>query len=484
MDVKRETDVEQLRRIALAQQLQIEQLLRVLASQSRELEVFKGTPDELQQALALVETLTKKAQKSDEEASATKSKSKRKKRKKFGPTKQPKLEEEPKLFELDDADRICPTCGLELQVMAGQFETSEMIDVVEVSYRLVKVQQQKYVCRCGGCVETAPGPERVTPGSRYSLQFAIKVAVDKYLDHIPLSRQVRILRRHGIETTTQTLWGLLLSLQQRMLRADDALLERALGDPVIGLDQTGWKRLDDKKKKSWQIWCVTAPGVVVHRIRKDKGTDTFLDLVGDYRGVIVCDAAKTHEAGARERPGIQLAGCWAHAYRKFEEAEADHPEANLALKWIGELYEIDARAGDDLAKKAELRRTESAAVLQKMKTWLWSQAALKTLSIGKASAYVVANWERLSLFAKDARVPLDNNEPPPVWWTPSEGIVLAFQAVAPATGGLHGDAVLDALGSVTASGLEMVRLCWQPGSEVQRLRCDPGVLGIESGQDW
>ena len=42
----------------------------------------------------------------------------------------------------------------------------EMIDVVEVTYRVVQVEQQKYVCRCGGCVETAPGPERATPGSR------------------------------------------------------------------------------------------------------------------------------------------------------------------------------------------------------------------------------------------------------------------------------------------------------------------------------
>ena len=33
--------------------------------------------------------------------------------------------------------------------MKDQFETSEMIDVVEVSYRLVQVKQQKYVCRSG-----------------------------------------------------------------------------------------------------------------------------------------------------------------------------------------------------------------------------------------------------------------------------------------------------------------------------------------------
>jgi hypothetical protein len=110
---------------------------------------------------------------------------------------------------------------------------------------------------------------------------------------------------------------------------------------------------------------VTAPGIVVHRIRKDKGADTFRELVGKYKGVIVCDAAKTQEARAR--------------------------------------------AGDDLAKKGELRRVEARAVLDKLKTWLWGQAVLAALSIGQAAAYVIANWERLTRFTEDARIPLDNN---------------------------------------------------------------------------
>jgi hypothetical protein len=77
--------------------------------------------------------------------------------------------------------------------------------------------------------------------------------------------------------------------------------------------------------------------------------------------------------------------------------------------WIGELYAIDARAEGDLDKRAELRRTESAAVLATMKTWLWTKAELKSLSIGNAAGYVIANWDRLSRFVSDARVPLDNN---------------------------------------------------------------------------
>jgi transposase len=284
-----------------------------------------------------------------------------------------------------------------------------MIDVVDVSYRIVQVKQQKYVCRCGGCVETAPGPERSTPGSRYSLAFAIKVAVDKYCDHIPLARQERILARHGLAITSQTLWDQLNALGRRLQTVDRALLARVLAEPVIGLDQTSWPRLEAKSSKPWQMWCLTAPGVVVHRIRDDKGADTFKSLVGQYEGVIVCDALKTHEAGARGSPAIALAGCWAHVFRKFEESSVDHPEAHLAMKWIGELYEIDGKAQGDLERKAELRRTEASAVITTMKTWLWNQAVLKTLSIGHASAYTIANWDRLTRFLTDARIPLDNN---------------------------------------------------------------------------
>ena len=411
MDLRRERDIEQLRRIALAQQVQIEQLLRVLQAKCEELESLKGNPEELQQTLALVETLTKKHQEMSAAAEAVgdKRKKQHKQREKFGPTDQPKLIVDERVYELDKPDHVCPSCGGQLCAMQGQFDESEMIDVVEVSYRVVKVKQQKYACRCGGCVETAPGPERAIRGGRYSLDFAIKIALDKYLDHIPLARQERILHRHGLEITTQALWDQLNALARRLELADAALFERALSQPVIGLDQTSWRRLEDRTKKPWQMWCITAPGVVCHRIREDKAADTFKALVGHYNGVIVCDALKTHEAGARDGPGITLAACWAHVFRKFEEAAPDHPEANFAMAWIRELYEIDERGGDDLDKRLELRQSESKAIIAKLKTWLWSQAVLKTLSVGKAAAYTIANWERLTRFLDNPRIALDNN---------------------------------------------------------------------------
>lgn len=419
-ELEREQDIEHLRRVALAMHVQIEQLVAALARKCTELEALKGSKDELQQTLALIDKLTQQqraltaqhaagkppAAKIDDEPAAPPP---RGARGKTGPTPQPKLPTIEHPCTLPEADRVCASCGGTLHEMIGQFEESELIDVVEVAYHIKHVKRQKYRCRCGSCIKTAPGPERAIAGGRYSLDLAIKIIVDKYLYHLPLARQERIMAEHGLVVTPQVLWDQLYAVAQRLQVTVAGLIEHVMARPVIGLDQTSWPRLDGAGTKPWQMWCLTAPGAVVHRIRGDKSAETFQRLVGKYQGVIVCDALKTHEAGAREAHGIVLAGCWAHCFRKFEDAEPDHPEAGHALELIGKLYEIDASADGDLERLAKLRRTESKAVLAKLETWLREQVTLKTLSIGKAAAYVIANWNRLTLFVDDPRIPLDNN---------------------------------------------------------------------------
>ena len=51
-----------------------------------------------------------------------------------------------------------------------------------------------------------PRPERAVDGGRYSLRFAVKVAFDKYVNHLPRERQVRGMSHYGLDVTSQTLW--------------------------------------------------------------------------------------------------------------------------------------------------------------------------------------------------------------------------------------------------------------------------------------
>lgn len=410
LDIERERDIERLRQVALLQRAQLDRLIAVLATKCAELEKLKGSQGELQQTLKLLDDARRDAAELDRitQPAAPEPKKRSAPPRGHGPTPQPELPRVTLRCELDDADRACPTCGDLLQPLKGQVERSEMIDVVEVQYRVVEVERQKYVCRCGGAVETAPGPERAIEGGRYSLAFAIKVAFDKYVAHLPLERQATLMAHHGLEVTSQTLWDQCSAVAKLLEPTYHAIFQKLRAGPVVGVDQTGWPDLNDKSLPPWQMWCVTGPGLVYHQICDDKSARTFNALLGDYTGWVVADALGSHAAGARDCHGVKLAACWAHVLRRFRDAVADFPEAQGMLAWIGDLYRIDARAAT-LEERGHLRATESRAITEKMKDWMLGVRALKTTSLGGAVRYTLGIWSRLVLFLEDPLIWLDNN---------------------------------------------------------------------------
>ena len=90
--------------------------------------------------------------------------------------------------------------------MGDQVEESEEITVVGVEYKVLKHRRQKYRCRCNEQVMRAPGPAKLIPGGRYSVDFTVHVTEQKYFDHMPLERQVKAMSRAGLVTDSQTIW--------------------------------------------------------------------------------------------------------------------------------------------------------------------------------------------------------------------------------------------------------------------------------------
>ena len=364
LNLRKENDIDRLRQVALLLDAQMKRLMEVLAKQSSELDKLKGGGDELQLALALLE----QTQKAAEGAAAPPKdrggprgggkKGEPKLQRGHGPTEQPRLEHVTLQCELDAADRVCPSCSGHLKPMLDQAEQSEMIDVIDIKYQVVMVERRKYMCQCGSAVETAPGPERAVDGGRYSLRFGVKVAFDKYVNHLPLERQVRNMGHYGLDVTSQTLWDQCSSVTRLYEATYEAIRKRVLAISVIGLDQTGWPDLGNPDLPPWQMWCLTAPGLVYHQICDDKSADTFTALVGDYTGTIVCDDLSTHVAGARAGPGITLAGCWAHIFRRFSEATASFPAAQMMTAWIRDLYRLDDQAAT-IEERGRVRKSEA-----------------------------------------------------------------------------------------------------------------------------
>ena len=133
-----------------------------------------------------------------------------------GPKSQPKLPVEEVTHTLNEDDRKCSIRGEALTEMGDQAEESEEITVVGVEYKILKHPRQKYRCRCNELVVTAPGPARLIPGGRYSIDFAVHVAENKYLDHLPLERQVRAMGRDGLDVDSQRIWDQICVLARHL----------------------------------------------------------------------------------------------------------------------------------------------------------------------------------------------------------------------------------------------------------------------------
>src|SRR5690606_29499490 len=105
-------------------------------------------------------------------------------------------------------------------------------------------------------------------GARYSINFALHVAINKYADHLPLERQVRGMKRDGLIVTSQTLWDQLERLTRLLAPAYERQKSYILSQPVIGVDETHWKLMTEKGKKqgglgkNWQAWAICCPDAV------------------------------------------------------------------------------------------------------------------------------------------------------------------------------------------------------------------------------
>ena len=146
--------------------------------------------------------------------------------------------------------------------------------------------------------------------------------------------------------------------------------------------------------------------------RSRDGPAAFLG--GTFKGVLQADAYGGYEGICVEK-SITQAGCWAHARRKFVDAQKLEPAVTgEALALIGSLFGIEERArvhGLSHTDRLALRRRESVQVLDALHQRLlgWKEKLLPKHPVAQAIGYVLNQWGPLSVFIADGAVAIDNN---------------------------------------------------------------------------
>lgn len=239
-----------------------------------------------------------------------------------GPRQQPDLETEVVENTLREDERTCKACGGELTEMKGAFDEAELITVTVRNFLRQLHRQMKYRCRCNSCIKTAPGPMRLLDGGRFSIEFAAEVAAAKYSDHMPLTRQVRVMGHEGLVIDSQTLWDQVDALAKLLTPTYETIMKHILALPVIGCDETRWYLLDNgqvKENRIWQSWCLWSKDLVAYRIMDSRGLNAGAEVLAGFKGVVMADAYTVYQSLARLTGLFVVALCWAHVRRRFLE---------------------------------------------------------------------------------------------------------------------------------------------------------------------
>ena len=311
--------------------------------------------------------------------------------------------------------------------MSAQYESTQTVTVIEIDYKVVEHRRKKYRCRCNGNVVTAPMPEgvKLQAGGRYSIGFAVHVAEQKYLDHMPLERQVRAMARRGLVVESQTLWDQTDVLARLLEPTVDALHAKILEAELVHVDESRWPLMTKGKTSTWWTWCAATDDMVVYRNARHRDRAAAKRLLNGYGGIVMSDGYNVYKSLQRDGPKtITKAYCWAHVRRKYLEAESSYPELSRhAVERINELFRLERQlpkpgrdaADEDRAAASECRRelraTKSKAIADGLLEWALENrgCVLPKSKMGKAMAYMIDLWPGLKGFLDDPRIPLDNN---------------------------------------------------------------------------
>jgi transposase len=315
--------------------------------------------------------------------------------------------------DLSAAEKVCPCCAAP-RVKIGE-EISERLDYTPSQLQVIEHVRPKYLCRkCQGEVAIAALPTEPIAKAMAAPGLLAHVIVSKFADHLPLYRQEKIFARSGLELPRSTLCDWLAGCAELLQPLYALLVQRVLQSKVIHTDDTPVRLLQHEESKTGRVWVYLGDALhpyTVYEATPNRSRDGPMTFLRDFRGYLQADAFGGYD-GVYAR-GVTEVACWAHARRKFVEAERTEPaRAAEAIARIRSLYAVEEKARSLAApERAALRQAEAAPRLESFRQWFdqVQKEVLPKSPLGQALTYVRKQWAALNVYLTDGDLAIDNN---------------------------------------------------------------------------
>ena len=304
-------------------------------------------------------------------------------------------------------------------------EVSEQLDYEPARFLRRRTIRRKYVHRVDRDLAPmiAALPERLLDRSLPAPGLLAHILVGKYCDHLPLYRQEQIfLQRHRVHLPRQTLARWVELAADWLKPIYEHIRTGVLAGGYVQADETPIDYLEpgNGKTKQGYFWTFNCPrGDGFYHWQTSRAAACLDNVIPvNFTGTMQCDGYSAYQSFANRRGNaIELAGCWAHARRKFYEALEQSPKvAGWLLRQIQHLYRIEAnlrehRAGPRL--RQAMRSSQSRPLVERLQRALLrlksSGRYLPQNLLGQAIDYTLGQWPTLEVFLKNGRIEIDNN---------------------------------------------------------------------------
>jgi transposase len=243
--------------------------------------------------------------------------------------------------------------------------------------------------------------------------------VSKFVDHLPIYRQLEIFKRQNVHIDATTVSNWIKEACNLIVPLYEAHKKEVLSTNYLNVDETPIKVLDKGKKGTthqgyYWVYYNTLNKNVLFEYQQGRSGSFPREVLKDYQGYLQTDGYAGYDQFDKI-PGVVPLNCWAHARRKFFDAQdSDKEKASKVLIEIQSLYAVEAYC-HDMAKSAEEvnahRHEYASTVLHNLHITLQEQLAttLPSSPLGKALQYTLARWDKLNVYLQDGYLRIDNN---------------------------------------------------------------------------
>ncbi len=286
-----------------------------------------------------------------------------------------------------------------------------------------RVQHIEHAYECRHCkkdtsqkaqIKRGKAPQAVIQRSIAGPTVLAKLIYDKFIQYLPLYRQVKEWERYGLLTNDKNLSNWVIRVAKDwLLPVYEQMKKILIAKSVLHVDETYAqiiKRSDGKCGQSnaynWVFRSVPSQGpiIILFQSALSRSRTVLEEFTAGFKGTLICDGYSAYG----NLPNVIFANCWAHVRRYW--LKADSKNGQIGVNYCDQLYHLERQFKQlSPSERRKARQKYSKPIVEKFLKWVDESPFFGKSALAKAAEYTLNRVHGLKAFLFDGRIEIDNN---------------------------------------------------------------------------